>query len=249
MKELAPVGGATKSWGVITAPNHKGIPLGIKQGKSFGIDPGCLDGPSFVKRVNLSALLDYLPILEPYKAQCLFLAVPDVVGNSEETLNAYEEFRRYFTDWPLAYVAQNGSENLPIPEDCQAVFIGGMPMLDRPLKVQKNGKIVYMDWKDSPEAASVIKRAIAMGKHIHIGRVNWYRRFKIFTTLDGYENFTFDGTRTRYDGSDKAIQAWQDYQLQRPLVTIDDAGRDNRIKHTSTVKYKKIVINATQLSF
>lgn len=82
----------------------------------------------------------------------------------------------------------------------------------------RNGK--EMDWKDSLEAVEVIRRGQAMDKHIHIGRVNWYRRFKIFQVLKGSEHFTFDGTRTRFDGTEKTIRAWQQYQLQPPLVTI-----------------------------
>lgn len=225
MKELVPVGGHTNAYGIITAPTHKGIPHGIKAGKPFGIDPGCLDGPNFVKRANFEALVGYLKNLEPYRDQCLFLAVPDVVGNAIETMNAYEEFAPYFTnwqcqdgqtfDWPLAYVVQNGSENLSIPSDCTAIFIGGIPMLDRPLQ---NGK--FMDWKDSSESVTVIKRAQAKGLHIHIGRVNWYRRFKIFQILAGSEHFTFDGTRVRYEGTEKTITAWQNYQKQKTLFNI-----------------------------
>lgn len=215
MKELAPVGGQTKAYGIITAPNHKGIPYDIKAGKSWAADLGCLDGPAFVKRVNLSAVAEWLPLMRPFKASCLFLAGGDIVGNAEATLEAYEEFKHYFNDWPLAYVAQNGAESLPIPEDCAAVFIGGIEIPGRYLK---SGKL--MDWKDSPEAVEIIRRAQAMSKHIHIGRVNWYRRYKIFTILKDYEHFTFDGTRTRYDGTEKAIRAWQDYQKQSPLFVI-----------------------------
>lgn len=215
MRELAPVGGQTDAYGIITAPNHKGIPYDIKLGKSWAADLGCLDGPDFVKRINLSQVAEWLPGMAEYKEQCLFLAGGDIVGNAEATLESYEEFKHYFTDWPLAYVAQNGAENLPIPEDCAAVFIGGVEIPGRYLK---NGKL--MDWKDSPEAVEVIKRAQEMNKHIHIGRLNWYRRFKIFTILEGYEKFTFDGTRTRFDGTENTIRAWQEYQLQRPLFTI-----------------------------
>lgn len=223
MKELAPVGGHTKAYGILTAPNHKGIPADIRAGKPWAADLGCLDGPSFVKRIDFYKTLEWLETMRPYHSTCLFIAGADVVGKAPETLETYEEFERYFSDWPIAYVAQNGAEKLPIPASCAAVFIGGIEMLDRPIKVIKTKtglKTVHMDWKDSPEAVEVIKRAIAMGKHIHIGRVNWYRRFKIFTILDGYQNFTFDGTRTRYDGTEKTVAAWQQYQQQKPLFTI-----------------------------
>ena len=44
MREFAPVGGQTTAYGIITSPQHKGIPLGIKQGLPYCIDLGCLDG-------------------------------------------------------------------------------------------------------------------------------------------------------------------------------------------------------------
>lgn len=215
MKELAPVGGRTKAWGIITAPNHKGIPADIKAGKPWAADLGCLQGPDFVKRIDISAVAEWLPKMLPYRQKCLFLAGGDIVGDAESTLETYTEFEHYFSDWPLAYIAQNGAEVLPIPESCAAVFIAGVPI---PGRILRNGK--EMDWKDSPEAVEVIRRAQAMGKHIHIGRVNWHRRFKIFQVLNGYEKFTFDGTRTRFDGTEKTIKAWQEYQLQPPLITI-----------------------------
>jgi hypothetical protein len=215
MKELAPVGGKTNAYGIITAPNHKGIPYDIKRGKPWAGDLGCLQGPAFIKKIDIGAVAEWLVTMEPYKSRCLFLAGGDIVGNAQDTLDAYAEFEQYFTDWPLAYVAQNGAEKLLIPETCAAVFIGGVPMPGRQLR---NGRL--MDWKDSPEAVDFIKHAQAMGKHIHIGRVNWHRRFKIFQVLKGCEKFTFDGTRTRYDGTKKTIVAWQQYQQQPPLITI-----------------------------
>ena len=219
MKILAPVGGQVDTYGIITAPNHRGIPLGIQQGKYWAADLGALEGPDFVKKINLDQVAEWLPTMRPFRDKCLFLAGGDIVGDAVSTLEAYHEFKHYFDEFPIAYVAQNGAENLPIPDDCAAVFVGGIPMLDRPIKTQKNG-IVYMDWKDSMEAVSVIKRAQGVGKHVHIGRVNWHRRYKIFALLDGSENFTFDGTRTRFDGTAKTIRAWKSYQIQVPLLRI-----------------------------
>jgi len=125
VKFLYPGGGQSSAYGIITAPNHKGIPLGIIQGKPWAGDLGCSVGPAYVKKINLSAVADWLPTMEPYKPECLWIAGGDVVGDAVSTLDAYEEFRYYFEGWPVAYVAQNGAEGLPIPEDCAAVFIGG----------------------------------------------------------------------------------------------------------------------------
>lgn len=195
MKFLYPGGGETQCYGIMTAPNHKGVPLGIVRGKDWGGDLGALQGPDFVKKINIPMVADWLPVMKPYKPQCLFLAGGDIVGNAKATLETYDEFQRYFTDWPLAYVAQNGAENLPIPTDCAAVFIGG-----------------DTKWKESMAAVSVIKRAQSMGKHIHIGRVNWKRRYDLFAMLAGSEKFTCDGTRPRFDGREKTEEAWLSYE-------------------------------------
>jgi hypothetical protein len=203
MKFLYPGGGKTRAYGIITAPNHKGIPIDIVQGKVWAGDLGALVGPDYVKKINLSAVAGWLPKMRPYKSQCLFLAGGDIVEDARATLETYEEFYHYFTDWPLAYVAQNGAEHLPIPENCAAVFIGGDTA-----------------WKCSMEAVSVIKRAQKMEKHIHIGRINWFARYRIFRVLQGSENFTCDGTRPSFDGREKTMRSWLGYEAQPPLIVI-----------------------------
>lgn len=203
MKFLYPGGGTSDTYGIITAPNHKGIPSGIVGGLPWAGDLGALTGPDYVKKINLAAVADWLPVMRPYKSRCLFLAGGDVVGDAIETLETYDEFEHYFEDWPLAYVAQNGAESLPIPNSCAAVFIGG-----------------DTEWKCSAAAVEVIKRAQALGKHIHIGRVNWGERYRLFRLLDGSEHFTCDGTRPRYDGREKTLTAWRGYEAQPPLFTV-----------------------------
>ena len=226
MRFLVPIGGVTEGvFGVITAPNHKGVPAGIRAGLPWAADVGCIEGPDFVKRANLAAVMDWLKnCMMPYKESCLFIAGFDIVGDSVGSLESFEEFSRYFISggWPWAYVAQNGAEDLPIPSEAAAVFIGGVPMEDRDYSTARHygGQYRQMEWKESPEAVTVIKRAQQMGKHIHIGRVNWKRRYELFNVLEGSEHFTCDGTRTRYDGSKKAINAWRAYEAQRPLITI-----------------------------
>lgn len=195
MKFLAPIGGLTTAYGIVTAPNHWGIPLDIKRGKFWAGDLGCLMGPNYVKKIDFNALPVWLSKMEYYRSRCLFLAGGDIVENAEATLETYEEFKSYFDGWPMAYVAQNGAEALPIPSDCVAVFIGGDTA-----------------WKESYEAVLVINRAQSAGKHIHIGRVNWWRRYELFRALPGSEKFTCDGTRPRYDGVQKTLEAWGDYE-------------------------------------
>ncbi len=195
MKFLAPVGSETTAYGIITAPNHYGIPGDIKRGKPWAGDLGCLMGPDYVKKIDFNKVVDWLPKVTPYASKCIFMAGADIVADAKGTLEAYEEFKYYFGDWPLAYVAQNGAENLPIPDDCAAVFIGGDTA-----------------WKTSYEATVFIKRAYKLGKHIHVGRVNYWRRYELFRALPGSDNFTCDGTRTRYCGTKNTLIAWGEYE-------------------------------------
>ncbi len=226
MKFLVPVGGVTEGvYGILTAPNHKGIPAGIRAGLPWAADVGCIDGPSFVKRASFDAVFDWLQNdMMPYKDSCLFIAGFDIVGDSVGSLETFGEFSRYFVSggWPWAYVAQNGAEDLPIPADAAAVFVGGVPMEDRTYSTASHygGQQRPMDWKESMEAVSVVKRAQTMGKHIHVGRVNWQRKYNLFNVLEGSEHFTCDGTRTKKDGTERTIKAWRGYEAQPPLLTI-----------------------------
>jgi len=199
MKFLVPIGGCTDdAFGIMTSPSHKGIPSGIIAGLPWAADNNAFTG------FDARKFFPWLESMTPYQDTCLFVAVPDVVGDAKETLAQYDDFAHIIMgrDWTLAYVAQDGSEELPIPQ-CDAVFIGGTT-----------------EWKESLEAVSVIKRAQQMGKHIHIGRVNWKRRYDMFNILAGSEHFTCDGTRTRFDGTEKALKAWKEYQGQRPLFGL-----------------------------
>ena len=202
MKFLWPSGGKHNFYGTLAAPNMKGIPVEIVNGGLWAADIGCLDGPSYVKRLDWNSLFDWLQLMRPYVDKCLFIAGGDVVANAFDTYTAYEELGHYFSGFPVAYVAQNGAEDLTIPISCAAVFVGG-----------------DTEWKLSSQAVDVIKRAQNLGKHVHIGRVNWYRRYKAFEVLSGSDRFTCDGTRIRY-GRDKAVQDWKAYERQKPLITI-----------------------------
>lgn len=95
---------------------------------------------------------------------CLFVAVPDVVGNARATLD-------YFRVWsgevrasghPLAFVGQDGAEELEIPwDEFGAWFIGGTTT-----------------WKLSRASANLAAEAKRRGKWVHMGRVNSLRRIR-----------------------------------------------------------------------
>jgi len=99
--------------------------------------------------------------------QCRFVAVPDVVGSAIRTLEVWKHWAPQLQNWPRAFVAQDGIEAHPIPwDECTALFIGGSTA-----------------WKISPHAAACVKAAKAMGKWVHIGRVNTPGRFEYFQDM------------------------------------------------------------------
>lgn len=98
------------------------------------------------------------------KELCRFVAVPDVVGSARRTLEVFKFWQYKLTGWPLALVAQDGIEDLDIPWDqLAAIFIGGSTA-----------------FKLSNSAKQVIAAAQAVGKWVHVGRVNQPARFEMF---------------------------------------------------------------------
>ena len=127
-----------------------------------------------------------------YVSGCLFVSCPDVVADARATLRLFEEWRpalQYVwatvneddvdpgqpVHQPIAFVAQDGQERLPVPwEHFQALFVGGSTQ-----------------WKLGPHAAALIREAKRRGKWVHVGRVNTLRRIAWFKAL---EVDSIDGT-------------------------------------------------------
>jgi hypothetical protein len=126
-----------------------------------------IDNGAFSKFLNLK-FQSLLRRDADYKANCLFVVVPDIVGNARRTLELWQHRELFVGDgWPLALVAQDGIEDLTIPWDqFKAIFIGGRD-----------------PWKDSQAAADIVKTAKTLDKHVHVGRVNTLRRYTHYTGL------------------------------------------------------------------
>jgi hypothetical protein len=96
------------------------------------------------------------------RSQCIFVCAPDVVGSARRTLEVFEHWKLKLIGWKIALVAQDGQENLPIPwEDIDAIFIGGST-----------------EFKLSNHSEQICRAAKALGKWVHIGRVNTPQRFE-----------------------------------------------------------------------
>ena len=193
MRYLWPAGGDV-GMGVLAAPNMLGVPEAIANGAEWAADLGCLEGPDWVKHCDVEKARAWLfETMAKYRCQCLFVTMPDRVGNADGTLAAFHQLRPRFLGWSLAYVAQDGSETLPFPYGAHTIFIGGST-----------------EWKMSDAASSVIQRAVAERKHVHIGRVNNWQRYAHFRGLPNSASFTCDGTRLRWE-RDKALADWLSY--------------------------------------
>lgn len=132
-----------------------------KPDQHFAIDNGAFS------RFNAKGFLSLLAREESRRELCRFVAVPDVVGDARRTLEVFEHWRDDIIQWPLALVCQDGQENHAIPWDAiDAIFIGGSTA-----------------WKESRHAIACIKAAQALGKWVHVGRVNDPARFTAFEKL------------------------------------------------------------------
>ena len=178
-------------FGVFTSPSHGGVVQGIKEGRAFAVDNEC-----FTQGFREVKFFGFLRKLEPYRENNLFVTVPDVVGDAVATRDMWDKWSRdsRFDGWRLAFVAQDGQENYKIPDGAGALFIGGSTY-----------------WKESHHAMKVIQEAQRRGLLVHIGRINWKRRFFLLRGIVGSEKFTCDGTRHKYEDSEKTERAWVDY--------------------------------------
>ena len=204
--------------------------MGIKEGA-----PWAGDNQAFTQGFDPDIFFPWLDTMSPYRDNCLFLTVPDVVGDAVGTVNLWRKWAGRFHGWPLAFVAQDGIDANSIGlwadeemEDFTEILEeeGDLYAVEAWLRSQAYVPWSELDclfvggtteWKESPACLNVILQARDRGKHIHIGRVNWWRRYSLFRQVIGSENFTCDGTRQRFDGLDNAKQAWLDYQNRLTL--------------------------------
>jgi hypothetical protein len=141
----------------------------------------CLDNGVFTGKFNVEKWTKQMDDLKEHKDKCLFIAIPDVVGNFEATLKQFSHYRNMVKDYPVAFVSQDGIRERDIPwNDFSCLFVGGS---DR----HKLGK----------EGGLVIREAKKRGKWVHIGRVNSPARILKFWQADSW-----DGTHLGYMPSD-----------------------------------------------
>jgi len=100
---------------------------------------------------------------------CLFVTVPDVVGDAFATRELWDDWAPVVASYglPAAFVLQDGVEEVGVPWlDCAAVFIGGTT-----------------DFKLGATARACVCEAQRLGRWVHMGRVNTTRRLKYAQSL------------------------------------------------------------------
>ena len=211
-------------FGILTSQHNQGTLLGIKEGMGWAADVGCIDGPKFVKRFNYEKLHFWLEQKLQYRETNLFVTVPDVVGDARRTIQHFNFFANRISRgiWPIAFVAQDGlkwdnerqlfyaQDEILSPDTFQAFFVGGST-----------------EWKLSHECHNLIMAAQSHGKHIHIGRVNWYKRYKHFRDMEGSDDWTCDGTRHRFERIETTINAWAGYMEQPQQLRLPISHSNN----------------------
>jgi len=127
----------------------------------FAMDNGAFS------RFSVGGFMSMLAKHEPRKHLCRFVAAPDVVGSARRTLECFRHWQSRLASWPVAFVCQDGQEDLDLPWDsCAAVFIGGST-----------------EWKMSKHASAIVKASKVIGRWCHVGRINTPGRLEYFEEL------------------------------------------------------------------
>ena len=180
-------------FGFITSPRN-GAVAQIEDGYKWAIDNGAFTGV-FDEDRYFYTLKRYTKYLET----CLFAVCPDTLCDSVETLSKWDLYsdRIKSIGYPVAFVCQNGQENLPIPDNYDVLFIGGSD-----------------EWRVAGcGAIECIRKAKASGKWVHVGRVNSLKRVKHFM-LEGVDSV--DGTYVSF-GPDKNYKSPMKWMAHQPL--------------------------------
>lgn len=148
--------------------NHK------YQGGAWAADSGCFNAATYP---GDDVYGGWLASRSADSATCLFATAPDVVGDHDATLTRSREWlpRIRSLGYPAAFVLQDGATVDTVPwDEFDVAFIGGST-----------------EWKLGPEPRRLAAHARAVGKRVHMGRVNSEKRLR-YAKFIGCD--TADGT-------------------------------------------------------
>lgn len=141
---------------LLTPKNRCGVRYVLQTGLPWAVDNGAFNCWNPVAFRRLLGRVERKPRL-------LFIACPDRVGDARATLELFDAWAdEVAAAGPVAFVAQDGQEALPVPwERFSALFVGGSTA-----------------WKLSKAAQDLSAEAKRRGKWLHVGRVNSKRRMR-----------------------------------------------------------------------
>ena len=151
-----------RRFGSISISAHAGIP--------WAADNDCFQELNIPRLVKMLRAIQGLP-------GCLFIVVPDVVGDHAATLKRWHRWYPIISQFgPCAFALQDGVRVREIPwKELDVLFIGGTT-----------------DFKLGYDAAKIARYARSHGIPVHMGRVNTQRRIRYAHSLGCT---SFDGTK------------------------------------------------------
>lgn len=165
--------------GRLLQPRHlSSVELTAEAGIPWACDNDCfqgLDADAFGRMIDRVAGLP----------GCLFVTVPDVVGDAAATARQFEKWAPALErrGLPVALVLQDGIDSPALAAWLErtwhrltAVFVGGTT-----------------EFKEGPLAAELAREAKARGKWVHWGRVNTRRRYDLIVATGAADSF--DGSK------------------------------------------------------
>jgi len=148
----------------------------------------CADNAAYAGRYpGDEKFLAWLSARTAHADRCAFATAPDVVGDAAATLTRSTPMldRIRALAYPVALVAQDGLEHLPVPwTSFDVLFLGGTTA-----------------WKLGPAAANLAAQARRRGLAVHMGRVNSLKRLRYAAAI-GCQSV--DGTHLAY-GPDRGL--------------------------------------------
>jgi len=159
----------------------------VRSGWIWAADNGCYSTTKWAEKRWLSWLSAQHP-----RSGCLFATVPDVVGDHSSTLIYWRKYSGIVRDlrYPVAFVAQDGADRNNIPwDEIDVLFIGGTT-----------------SFKQGFGSGLLALRAKELGKWVHVGRVNSFKRLAYWADVAD----SADGTFLAFGPQKNAprVQAW-----------------------------------------
>lgn len=173
--------------GNLVTPDSWGLQETVSNAPVWAADNNCF---TLGDRFDFAKFKTWLDKLIDYRATCKFVTVPDVVANAEATAKRWSQYAPELSEWPLAYVAQDGLETLPSVEFA-CLFIGGST-----------------EYKLGATVRRLVGEVKQAGKWVHMGRVNSQKRM-LYALKIGCDSF---------DGTGIAIRPNAELRLQIPYL-------------------------------